>query len=240
MVTTFSCHDYQTRSIASRIPYRSRQTPQRHLVHAHAEARLDPVADVPRDSSSIARHAAPASVGIVFREVGAVGGPDQVPPQGLTAAGRWREASSSPRRRKPMFTRLFQSVATHPSRVVGATDPCFVSRAVRAGARPSFSAIAGLDTVPAVPGRRRWLPPPRTHRTRCPPTRSPADGDVQAALLSVAAGDGARHWSKQGRWGEGFLLEYREFAGSPCAARRSAFGAIDGTPGARPAEGQRL
>ena len=62
----------------------------------------------------------------------------------------------------------------------------------------------------------------------------------EGAHNQVAAGDGARHWSKQGRWGEGFLLEYREFAGSPCAARRSEFGAIDGTPGARPAEGQRL
>ena len=187
MVTAFSCHDYQTRSIASRIPYRSRQTPQRHLVHAHAEARLDPVADVPRDSLSIVRHAAPASAGIVFHEVGAVGGPDQVPPQGLTAAGGWREDIVVA---SPAQAHVYEAVpigGDPPVKGRGATDPCFVSRAVRAGARPSFSMIAGLDTVPAVPGRRRWLPPPRTHRTRCPPTRSPADGDVQAALLSVAA-----------------------------------------------------
>ena len=222
MVTTFSCHGYQTRSIASRIPYRSRQTPQRHLVHAHAEARLDPVADVPRDSSSIARHAAPASVGIVFREVGAVGGPDQVRLQGVTAAGRRREASSSPRRRKPMFTRLFQSVATHPSRFVGATDPCFVSRAVRAGARPSFSAIAGLDRCQPYRDADGCL----SHRTRCPPTRSRQTGTFKLRLLSVAAiahnqvaaGDGARHWSKQGRWGDSWSI-----VSSP-DPRRSAIG----------------
>ena len=30
---------------------------------------------------------------------------------------------------------------------------------MRAGARPSMSVIAGLDMVPAVPARCRWLPP---------------------------------------------------------------------------------
>ena len=187
MVTAFSCHDYQARSIASRIPYRSRQTPQRHLVHAHAEARLDPVADVPRIVHPLlVTRLGPASASSSARSAPSVA-PIRCRPKASPRREDGGRTSSSPRRRKPMFTRLFQSVATHPSRVVGATDPCFVSRAVRADARPSFSAIAGLDTVPAVPGRRRWLPPPRTHRTRCPPTRSPADGDVQAALLSVAA-----------------------------------------------------
>ena len=82
-------------------------------------------------------------------------------------------------------------------------------------------------------------------------TRPLADGNVQAALLSVvqegarrqapAAGVTARVTGRSKADEEaGFLLENREFVGSPLAARRSEFGAIDGTPGARPAEVQRL